>query len=157
MNLTLFNDPTEIMYYSCSIKIILHCKLWSILVNDVAWPYFTSTLIAFCLRSDKMHLFFSNWFVLTTICHPNEFLEINMSVRYASFQLLIWNMSCIYIVSWEAEGRYCSLKMFHWELEGRYRCTMYRAIAPFWFSTEHLYLAVTPFWCSTDDQGHTFT
>ena len=54
-----------------------------------------------------------------------------------------------YIVSWESEGRYCISKTFHWEPEGRYwLCT---AIAPFWFSTEHLWAAITPFWLSTND------
>ena len=44
----------------------------------------------------------------------------------------------------------CS-KMLCWKPEGRYRCTMFMAIAPFWFSTEHHYTALTPFWLSTDD------
>ena len=43
----------------------------------------------------------------------------------------------LYIVSWEPEGRYCHRL-----------CT---AIAPFWFSTEHLSIGITPFWLSTDD------
>ena len=54
-------------------------------------------------------------------------------------------------VSWEPEGRYCSSKMFHWEPEGRYRCTKSMAIAPFWFSTEHLWSAIAPFWLSADE------
>ena len=42
---------------------------------------------------------------------------------------------------WEPEGRYC-----HW------LCT---AIAPFWFSTEHLWAAIMPFWLSTDNLIYT--
>ena len=57
----------------------------------------------------------------------------------------------IHVVSWEPEGRYCSSKMFRWEPEGRYCCTKSMAIAPFWFSTEHLWSAIAPFWLSTDD------
>ena len=53
-------------------------------------------------------------------------------------------------VSWEPEGHYQHSKMFHWEPEGRYRCTKSMAIAPFWFSVEHLWILVVPFWLSTD-------
>ena len=42
-------------------------------------------------------------------------------------------------ISWEPEGRHCSLKMFHWESEGRYRHRLCTAIVPFWFLTEHLW------------------
>ena len=45
----------------------------------------------------------------------------------------------------------CRPKMFHWEPEGRYWHRLCTAIAPFWFSAEHLWSAVTPFWLSTDD------
>ena len=64
-----------------------------------------------------------------------------------------WNLFQVlyHIISWEPEGRYCSAKMFRWEPEGRYRCTKSMAIAPFWFSTEHLWTAITPFWLSTDN------
>ena len=55
------------------------------------------------------------------------------------------------IVSWEPEGRYCSSKMFRWEPEGQYCCTKSMAIAPFWFSTEHLWSAIAPFWLSADE------
>ena len=41
--------------------------------------------------------------------------------------------------------------MFHWEPEGRYCCTKSMAIAPFWFSKEHLWFAIVPFWLSTDN------
>ena len=44
------------------------------------------------------------------------------------------------IVSWEPEGCYCRSKMFHWEPEGRYCHWLCTAIAPFWFSTEHLWV-----------------
>ena len=44
----------------------------------------------------------------------------------------------------------CS-KMFHREPEGRYCCTKYMAIAPFWFSMEHLWILIAPFCLSTDD------
>ena len=57
------------------------------------------------------------------------------------------------IISWEPEGHYCSSKMFRWEPEGRYCCTKSMAIAPFWFSTEHLWAAITPFWLSADDMN----
>ena len=57
----------------------------------------------------------------------------------------------VYVVSWEPEGRHCSSKMFHWEPEGCYHCTKSMAIAPFWFSMEHLWNAITPFWLSTDN------
>ena len=59
------------------------------------------------------------------------------------------------IVSWEPEGCYCSSKMFRWEPEGRYCCTKSVAIAPFWFSTEHLWSAIAPFWLSADDIVYT--
>ena len=55
-----------------------------------------------------------------------------------------------YIVSWEPEGRYCNSKMFRWEPEGRYCCTKSMAIAPFWFSREHLCSAIMPFWFSRE-------
>ena len=35
--------------------------------------------------------------------------------------------------------------------EGCYRHRVCTAIAPFWFSTEHLWNSITPFWLSTDD------
>ena len=57
----------------------------------------------------------------------------------------------LYIVRWEPEGRYSSSEMFRWEPEGRYCCTKSMAIAPFWFSTEHLWSAIAPFWLSADD------
>ena len=55
--------------------------------------------------------------------------------------------------SWEPEGRYCISEMFRWEPEGCYRCTKSMAIAPFWFSIEHLWIAIVPLWLSTDDMG----
>ena len=39
--------------------------------------------------------------------------------------------------------QHCRSKMFHWEPEGRYRHTPCTAIAPFWFSMEHLWIAIT--------------
>ena len=42
-------------------------------------------------------------------------------------------------------------KVFRWEPGGRYCHWLCTAIAPFWFSTEHLWAAITPFWLSTDD------
>ena len=44
-----------------------------------------------------------------------------------------------YVVSWEPEGCYHYTKMFRWEPEGRYHHRLCTAIAPFWFSTEHLW------------------
>ena len=41
--------------------------------------------------------------------------------------------------------------MFHWEPEGGYRNRLCTAIAPFWFSTDHLWTAVAPFWLATDN------
>ena len=55
-------------------------------------------------------------------------------------------------VSWEPEGRYKYSKMFHCEPEGLYHCTMSMAIAPFWFSMDHLWTMIAPFWLSTDDK-----
>ena len=43
------------------------------------------------------------------------------------------------------------LDIVSWEQEGRYRCTKSMAIAPFWFSMEHLWSAIAPFWLSADD------
>ena len=56
-----------------------------------------------------------------------------------------------HFVSWEPEGHYCSSNLSRWEPERRYRCTKSIAIAPFWFSMEHLWTAIMPFWLSTDD------
>ena len=39
-------------------------------------------------------------------------------------------------------------KMFRWEPEGRYHHRLCTAIAPFWFSTEHVWLVIAPFWLS---------
>ena len=64
---------------------------------------------------------------------------------------IIQHFKIKHIVSWEPERRYCSSKMFHWESEGRYCCTKSMAIAPFWFSMEHLWSAIAPFWLSADD------
>ena len=36
-------------------------------------------------------------------------------------------------------------KMFHWEPEGHYRHRLCTAIAPLWFSIEHLLTTLTPF------------
>ena len=41
--------------------------------------------------------------------------------------------------------------MFRWEPEGRYFHKLCTALAPFWFSTEHLWMMIMPFWLSTDD------
>ena len=41
--------------------------------------------------------------------------------------------------------------MLRWEPEGRYRHRHCTAIAPFWFSTEHLWIMIAPFWLSPDD------
>ena len=43
--------------------------------------------------------------------------------------------------------------MFPWEPEGRYCHWLCTAIAPFWFSMEHLWAAIMPFWLSTDDMA----
>ena len=40
--------------------------------------------------------------------------------------------------------------MFRWEPEWHNHCTKSIAIAPFWFSTEHLWIAITPFWFSAE-------
>ena len=45
------------------------------------------------------------------------------------------------------------LKMFRCEPEGRYHHRLSTAIAPFWFSTEHLSIVIAPFWLSTDDMS----
>ena len=42
--------------------------------------------------------------------------------------------------------------MFHWEPEGRYRHRHCTAIAPFWFSTEHLWIVIATFLLSTDSK-----
>ena len=55
------------------------------------------------------------------------------------------------IVSWEPEGHYHYSKMFHCEPEGRFCHWLCTAIAPFWFSTEHLWILIAPFWLSTAD------
>ena len=39
--------------------------------------------------------------------------------------------------------------MFHWKPEGCHRRWIIIAIAPFWFSTEHLWTVIMPFWLST--------
>ena len=44
------------------------------------------------------------------------------------------------IVRWDPEGRYHYSKMSHWEPEGCYHRRLCTAIAPFWFSTEHLWI-----------------
>ena len=41
--------------------------------------------------------------------------------------------------------------MFRWEPKGHYRPRLCTAIAPFWFSTNHLYPVLTPFSLSTDE------
>ena len=69
----------------------------------------------------------------------------------STFTTFCWIMIITYIVSWEPEGRYCSSKMFRWDPEGRYCCIKSMAIAPFWFSMEHLWTAIAPLWLSTDD------
>ena len=37
--------------------------------------------------------------------------------------------------------------------KGAIACTKSMAIAPFWFSAEHLWSAITPFWLSTADMS----
>ena len=60
-----------------------------------------------------------------------------MPFWFSAYDISNTQLICgIHIVSWEPEGRYCRL------------CT---AIAPFWFSTEHLWTAIAPVWLSTDD------
>ena len=63
-----------------------------------------------------------------------------------------WNQNSSYVLSSveSQKGVIVIQRMFRWEPEGRYRCTKSMAIAPFWFSTEHLWSAITPFWLSTD-------
>ena len=43
--------------------------------------------------------------------------------------------------------------MFRWEPEGRYHHRLFTAIAPFWFSTEHLWRLIAPLWLSADGMG----
>ena len=38
--------------------------------------------------------------------------------------------------------------MFHWEPERHYRHRVCMAVAPFWFSSDHLCKSLTPFWFS---------
>ena len=56
-------------------------------------------------------------------------------------KLLRW-MYNLYIDRWEPEGRYPYSKMFRREPEGRYHHRVCPAIAPFWFSTEHLWILI---------------
>ena len=57
-----------------------------------------------------------------------------------------------YISSVESQkGVIATQKMFCREPERRYCCTKSMAIAPFWFSTEHLWSAIAPFWLSADN------
>ena len=49
----------------------------------------------------------------------------------------------------EREGLYLYSKMFHWEPEGCYHRRLCTAIAPVWFSMEHLWILIVPFWLST--------
>ena len=58
-----------------------------------------------------------------------------------------WGSDCSYIVCWEPEGRYCRFKDRSVENQkGAITVQQCMAIAPFWFSTEHLWSAITPFW-----------
>ena len=58
------------------------------------------------------------------------------------------------IVSSDPEGRYRYSKMLCWGPEGRYHHRHCTAIAPFWFSMEHLWILIAPFWLSTDVKWH---
>ena len=58
----------------------------------------------------------------------------------------------VHVVTWEPKWRHQYWKMFCWEPEGCYHHGICTAIAPFWFSTEHLsWILIVPFWLSTDD------
>ena len=76
----------------------------------------------------------------------HKYTQIVEDPTHVGCATLYWHF-----VSWEPEGRYCSSNLSRWEPERRYRCTKSIAIAPFWFSMEHLWTAIMPFWLSTDD------
>ena len=65
-------------------------------------------------------------------------LEISFSSMHDCFSSKL-GLEVEHIFSWEPEGRYCRSKLFHWEPEGRYCHWLCTAMAPFWFSTEHLW------------------
>ena len=68
-----------------------------------------------------------------------QYTQVQKLVTFISLflNLISWNE---HIVSWEPEGHY------HHRLGS--------AIAPFWFSTEHLWVMIAPFWLSTDDNEY---
>ena len=83
-----------------------------------------------------------------------KWTQFNKNKRSA-YNANIITSSSSYIVSWHPEGRYHYSKMFCWEPEGPYRSIaidfLNTAIAPFWFSMEHLWTLIAPFWLSTDN------
>ena len=116
-----------------------------ILPDSCSSPYVLYCEVDNCLH--KFHLLHTS----LVLFHQNDWhLFISFIPSLFSPYLGFDRLHC-HFVSWETEGRYCNSKMFRWEPEGRYCCTKSIAIAPFWFSTEHLWSAIAPFWLSADD------
>ena len=103
------------------------------------------------------------------VCKPcaceNEILKSNSQVGCAH-SIFFYLMSSMLFLEWVVEiNSQLASKLIQflvnvhvyivsWEPEGRYRCTKSMAIAPFWFSTEHIWSSIVPFWLSADDIIH---
>ena len=89
-----------------------------------------------------------SWILLRLVhVATSNLLSCKKAITHLYFLLLALTVSFmragpdsrLHLVSWEPEGRYCH--------------SLCIAIAPFWFSTEHLLTLLMPFWLSTTDTG----
>ena len=111
--------------------------LWHNIYDIPIWHIYTYLYIIYDISINDIYL----WHIYTYLWNIYD-----ISMTY------LWNIYDISMTYWEPEGRYQYSKMFRWEPEGRYNCcTKSKAIAPFWFSTEHFGIVITPFLLSTDD------
>ena len=113
--------------------------------------FILNKILPLSVDSKCKYKFIKHTYMLFTL--SNLYFDLSF---YSSLQMLCFiyfsnEQSKQLIVIWDPEGGYQYSKMFHWETEGRYySCTKSMAIAPIWFSTEHLWIVIAPFWLSTD-------
>ena len=117
--------------------------------NSWYWLFCQALVCFICQNFIRSNILSSNIISCHFIYNANGIFNI----------LLLGTKQSIHIVSFPTRHTvrvHIVLKGTHrynvsWEPEGRYCCTKSMAMAPFWFSVEHLCSAITPFWLSTDN------
>ena len=124
---------------------------WFTSTNE--YPYFMWQECALdnsvCLPSScltEQHILHAEWIQVLVI---NVLFVVTNYCILVPLNELSFHISCVESQKGAINIQRCSVET--WKPDSRYHCTKSMAIAPFWFSMEHLWSAIAPFWLSAND------